>query len=137
MKKRLLLVLLVLVVFLTGCDTYAMFDRYPWDKADQWYCEEIDLTITFAYKEDGSLLGCGTLPWDWNGQTYYNMGVGFGPGHFVFDTPDETRVSTNGTVMAKVHLSGLWKYQGKNLILTITEDELFDGKYTELVFVPQ
>ena len=137
MKRKLFLVLLVLVIFLTGCDTYAMFDRYPWDRAEQWYCEEIDLTITYTYREDGSLLGSGTLPWVWNGQTYYNMNISFGPGYFAFDTPDETHVSTDGTIKAKVHLSGSWEYQGKKLILTISEDNLFGGEFAELVFIPQ
>lgn len=48
MKKIcfILMVLILLLVF-AGCDPYATFDYYPFDRADKWYCAEIDCEIVF------------------------------------------------------------------------------------------
>ena len=34
-------------------------------------------------------------------------------------------------------LRGRWEYKGRNMIVKISEDNIFGGAYKELVFVPQ
>ena len=46
MKKVISLVLLVFL--LGGCSTV-----YPWEKAHIWYCDELDLTLTFTKDSSG------------------------------------------------------------------------------------
>ena len=127
MKRKLLLVLLVLVIFLTGCDTYAMFDQYPWDKADCWYCEEIDYTIKYSFSSTGQLQPH-TEYWIWDGQTY-NVTAACQASTIDF------LVTESG--MGRTLFSGTWKYEGKNIVVSIVTDNIFGGEITELVFVPQ
>ena len=126
-KLKFLPLLLVLVIFLAGCDTYAMFDRYPWDKADCWYCEEIDYTIKYSFSSDGQLQPH-MERWTWDDQTYY-----------VTAACQSSTIDfiLNGSDGGHTLFSGTWKYEGDNMVVTLMKDNILGWKYTELVFVPQ
>jgi hypothetical protein len=36
----------------------------------------------------------------------------------------------------QILLSGKWKYKGKNVVIEITEDNIFDNTFEELIFKP-
>jgi hypothetical protein len=40
-------------------------------------------------------------------------------------------------VLNEVLLHGTWKYKGENMVVKIKTDNIFDGEYKELIFVPQ
>lgn len=126
-KRRYLLLFLVVVIFLTGCDST---ERYPWHKAKQWYCEDINFLITCTFDEKGNLLDAYNSHWIWNDESY-NVHIGFRYDYFDFMKSDpDTRT-------CRTLFAGTFQYQGENMILTITEDNLFYGEFDELVFVPQ
>lgn len=129
MAKRALFIAIITLLILTfvGCDTES--GNYPNDKAIQWYCEEIDMTVRFQTKEDkGTYNGS---PWEWNGETY-NVHVGFLASTAYF-----------GADLGKGGLEDLWsstwEYDGDNFVVTIKVDEndIFGGTISKLVFVPQ
>ena len=126
-KLKFLPLVLVLVIFLAGCDTYAMFDRYPWDKADCWYCEEIDYTIKYSFSSNGQLQPH-MERWNWDGQTYYVTAA-------CQASTIDFIVTESG--IGRTLFSGTWKYEGDNMVVTLMKDNILGWKYTELVFVPQ
>jgi len=126
-KRRFFLLFIVMVILLTGCDST---ERYPWHKAKQWYCKDIDFMLTCALDEKGDLLDAYNPHWIWNDEAYY-VHIGFRDNYFDFmSVESDTRI-------CRTLFAGTFQYQGENMILTITEDKLFDGAFDELVFVPQ
>ena len=124
------LCLLAVLIGLVGCDTYAMVEYYPWFRADAWYCEEIDMVMTFKLDQDGDLMENPESQLLVNGESM-NVGVGFMASNIsFFSEPDENNVS-------KVLMDGTWEYKGGNVVVTILKDELFSGQYSQLVYVPQ
>ena len=130
MKKFILAaMLLVLSICLCACDSYSALELYPYDKADRWYCEDIDFTINFLHDENGILLGDVPLKLVWNGQEY-TLYIGFHVSYY------SLRIS-DGEGGYEDRVSGNWEYREDNLVLRIKEDLIFDGAFEELVFVPQ
>ena len=131
MKKiRLLAILLILCTALAACDTYGMWKRYPWYKADQWYCEEIDFEIVFPRGENDRLLPGPITPLEWDGKTY-NVSIGFMAGTISFC------IDEDGDGVVTGILEGRWKYEGKNMVVYDFEGSIFGDAFTELIFVPQ
>lgn len=131
MKKMIsILLLAVMVLSLAGCDTYAMFNYYPEDRSTVWYCEEIDFEIKYVPNEYGNLIAqTSTISWD--DVSYSVVGI-FNFGYF------EIIVETGETLITEeqILLSGKWKYKGKNVVIEITEDNIFDNTFEELIFKP-
>lgn len=121
--KRLICVVL-LVCLLSGCST-----EYPWEKADSWYCAELDLTVTFNKQETGIIL-TETSPLIWNGNTYH-VQIGFTNIYFAIShDPD-------GEGVQERIVQGRWHYEKGNIVFTDFDNPEFLEPYTELVFVPQ
>ena len=129
--KKIISVILVLMIMIiaTGCDTYAAMEHYPWQKADKWYCEEIDYEIVFQRDKNGKLVGVSSVPLVWDGKTY-----------------DASPTYISGNIWLHVYegenwketlLEGNWEYRGKNMVVYDFEGSIFGDEYTELVFVPQ
>jgi hypothetical protein len=132
MKKLVSAVLVVvLLVCLAGCDTYAMFNYYFWNKSDCWYCEEIDFEMYFTYDQNGILIDQG-YELIWNEEVYV-VHVGTQSAWFFIDTDKN---GNNLIEMDEILLEGEWYYRDDNLVFEIRKDNLFDGAYKELVFVP-
>lgn len=107
---------------------YRMLERYPNNKADVWYCAEIDATIDFSTKA--------SLPntvFSWDGVVYHCRAV-FQAGLIVFSY-DANR---DGTIKVpdELLLDGRWKYKEKNMVIEITSSSLLGDTFTELTFVP-
>ena len=70
--------------------------------------------------------------WVWK-ETAYEVSVGFMASAADF----YQRVPSEGDENLAMLLRCRWHYEDENLVMTILEDNLFDGVFTELVFVPQ
>ena len=135
MKKRLVCsILAILMIFFAGCDPYSMVSHYPYEKADKWICEETDFTFAFTY-EDGRLNTEQSSVLRWNGEEY-NVYVLFQVGYFRVDINENGYVDESRFPDGKM-LTGTWEYRDNKLIMSITEDYLYEGKFQELSFVPQ
>lgn len=128
--RRMMALILVVVICFCGCDTYGMANYYPWDKAEEWYCEEIDMRISFTYDENGSLTGCPPSTLVWNNQVY-SIEVGLMSCNVGFDC------DVNGDGTLEFILDGTWSYRDGNWVISIISDEFFEGAFTELVFIPK
>lgn len=133
MKKNLItLFAVVLILTSTGCvDGNYLTGKYPYQKADYWYCEEIDFSFFYEHHEDGrlesgiySLNKDGEILTVWIAFTIDNW-------HIQLYREDGADVSLDDILM-----SGTWYYKNENLVLIIEKDNLFGGAYEELVFVP-
>lgn len=121
----LVLILALSVVLLTACDPTA--GHYPNQFGHGWVCDEPNIVLDTWETEDGT--------WHNGGEKIIMDGkeivvqVAYHV-HSVFINPE-------GPVYAKAELiKGTWKIQDGCFIIEITEDNIFDGKYTKLVFRP-
>lgn len=119
-----------ILLCLTGCDTYEMTGYYPENRSAVWYCEELDFEIKYIPNEYGNLIAqASTITW--NGVLYNVVGV-FNFGYFEI-------ISVNDELIAKetsVLLSGAWDYENENVVVEITEDNVFGNAFEVLVFKP-
>ena len=120
--KRVALLIMVLSVLLGGCDTHAIFDMYPSDRADSWYCATLDFTLNV--NQTASVL-------NWEGKTL-NVSMAVQSSYYVMVYEQGKDTVTQDSTL----FSGTYSYSGENLILKIEEDNLFNGTYEELCFVP-
>lgn len=104
-------------------------NRYPWYRAERWYCEEIDMTIQFQYNEEGNYIGGEYSQLVVDGKTY-EVGIGFQSSAIGF------HIDEDGDDIWEGILDGTWGYQQENMVIRIGTESIFDGKYSELVFVP-
>lgn len=120
MKKTVLFfVIMALLLNVCGC----MYSRYPNDRADQWYCQELDFTLNV----DGR-----TSELIWNGEIY-TVGFASQAGYYLVVLENGQDILGEEDVL----FEGRWSFSGKKLVLKISEDNLFDGAYKKLVFVPK
>ena len=119
------LILAMIIVLLTACDPTA--GHYPWQLGHGWVCDDPDIVLDTWRAEDGT--------WHYGGEKIIMDGkeivvqVAYHV-HSVFIYPE-------GPVYAKAELiKGTWKIQDGCFIIEITQDNIFDGKYTKLVFRP-
>ena len=123
--SQLVLILFFVALLLTACDPVA--GHYPCQLGHGWVCDDPDIVLDTWRAEDGT--------WHYGGEKIIMDGkeivvqVAY-PVHSVFIYPE-------GPVYAKAELiKGTWKIQDGCFIIEITQDNIFDGKYTKLVFRP-
>ena len=114
-----------------GCDTYEVIKKYPRYVSDCWYCSEINFTFCYEYYEDGRMKSLSSYPLNHNGETL-NVTIDFISDYWYLQLDNFDDLIT----MDEQLLNGSWRYNKGNLVLRIIEDNLFDGKYQELVFIP-
>lgn len=116
-----LLIVLCCIQF-TGCDPYA--DRYPYLTGSKWISSDPEITLEYAQNDSGRIDSNEVV--EWNGKTI-SISIGFrGSQYWVLPAESHT--------FADKLFSGAWKYSKGDLVLTIEEDNFFDGAYTELRF---
>ena len=108
------------VFFFTGGSDYTI---YPREKASLWVCEDPYFTIDYK----GEKSECYFM-WE---DKKYEVFVGIKSDTFTAYLPSDD------DVLNEVLLHGTWKYKGENMVVKIKTDNIFDGAYKELVFVPQ
>lgn len=115
--------LFVLPIFiLMGCTAHR---TYPREKASLWICEEPHFVINYAGYVSETYL-------EWEGEKYV-VALGLHASSFdVFLRSDDNILHEENIL-----LRGRWEYKGRNMIVKISEDNIFGGAYKELVFVPQ
>ena len=103
---------------------------FPWHLSEKWYCEEIDMTLEYVMHEDGYLLDCpnSILIVD---DRMYEVFVGYYGTNLVSFLSD-----LDGDGIEEMLLHGVWNYNFGKLVIRIREDNIFDGQYRTLVFVP-
>ena len=122
---QLVLILFFVALLLTACDPVA--GHYPCQLGHGWVSDDPNIVMDTWRAEDGI--------WHYGGEKIIMDGkeivvqVAYHV-HSVFIYPE-------GPVYAKAELiKGTWKIQDGCFIIEITQDNIFDGKYTELVFRP-
>lgn len=134
LMKKLLLFLLIITILLscTACDNYAIWGLYPDQKADRWYCEELNFEFYFPPKTGGTYVQP-ILDLVWEGKTY-PVTISFQANSFDIYLADD---DGDGVLeLEDLMLEGSYRYRGKQLIFKIITDNLFGGEIKELVFVP-
>ena len=119
----LIITLILTIILLTACDPVA--GHYPCQLGHGWVCDDPDIVLDTWRAEDGT--------WHYGGEKIIMDGkeivvqVAYHV-HSVFIYPE-------GPVYAKAELiKGTWKIKDGCLIIEVTQDNIFDGKYTKLVF---
>ena len=121
----LVLILALAVVLLTACDPTA--GHYPWQLGHGWVCDDPDIVLDTWQAEDRTMhYGGEKIILDGN---TVEIVVGY-RGHVAYF------YSAKYLPTADLLICGKWKIVNGCLIVEITEDNIFDGKYTELVFRP-
>ena len=121
----LVLILALSVVLLTACDPTA--GHYPWQLGHGWVCDDPDIVLDTWQAEDRTMhYGGEKIILDGN---TVEIVVGY-RGHVAYF------YSAKYLPTADLLICGKWKIVNGSLIVEITEDNIFDGKYTKLVFRP-
>ena len=121
----LVLILALSVVLLTACDPVA--GHYPCQLGHGWVCDEPNIVLDNWETEDGT--------WHYGGDRIIlddnevELLVGY-RGYYAFFSSPKCLYAEDDPI------HGTWKIQDGYLIIEITQDNIFDGKYTELVFHP-
>lgn len=116
------LAVVIVLCLMGGSD----FREYPQEKATHWVCEEPHFEIHFAGEASEYFLEC-------RGEKI-RVFVGIRADYFdVFlqRNPEDPLEQEN------ILLRGTWKYVKGKMVVRIDEDNIFNGAYSELVFVPQ
>ena len=117
-----LVISLCALSLLCGCDPY--YDQYPFLEEAEWICDEPHFTFTYTYDSNGACNGTELLTWQ---GTTMEVDVLFQSTWYVVipegPTSNDDRI-----------LTGVWRYQNGNLVLSIEEDFIFNNQYSELVF---
>ena len=122
---QLVLILFFVVLLLTACDPVA--GHYPCQLGHGWVSDDPNIVMDTWRAEDGT--------WHYGGEKIIMDGKEISievsyQVHSVF-------ISPKGAVRADDDLiKGTWKIKDGYLIIEVTQDNIFDGKYTELVFRP-
>lgn len=128
---RIALIILVLIPVLLILRVYFLlggsdFREYPQEKAAHWVCEEPHFEIHFAGEVTESFL-------EWRGE---KIRVFVGMRADYFDVFLQTK-PVDPLEQENILLRGTWKYVKGKMVVRIDEDNIFNGAYSELVFVPQ
>ena len=105
------------------CWAEATIEHIPTKKANHWVCEAPRFEIDFNDQASGTHI-------EQNNETYY---VALHADYFDVFLQSEDDVLREENILLGCYL----KYENDSMIVTIAEDHLFDGAYTELVFTPQ
>lgn len=104
----------------------ADFTKYPSDKASVWICNNPYVKIDYSKGVETSY-----LEWD---EERIPISIGMQSSVFdVFRSIPGQEVLKEEDILFR----GYWHYEGNNMVVKIYDDRIFDGAYTELVFVPQ
>ena len=121
----LVLILALAVVLLTACDPVA--GHYPCQLGHGWVCDDPDIVLDTWRAEDGT--------WHYGGDRIIlddnevELQVGY-RGHYAFFSSPKCLYAEDDPI------HGTWKIQDGCLVIEVTQDNIFDGKYTKLVFRP-
>ena len=130
MKQQNVLCLILCILFCCcACDTYSVTKQYPWYIAEEWYCEEIDMTMSFSTRENGRLSGDVVSYLSWKGQKI-KVFVGFQASNIGFLVEDSQNVAL------RTVLDGTWSYVGNKMVITNFGESLFEGEVDSLTFIP-
>lgn len=128
--KRIIASIMLLLLILSGCDRFELLRLYPWYKAEMWYCEEIGMYIEFSVDVDGDISEA-PVGYIEEEDMRHPLLIGFRGNDLWFGSePDEHNVSWP-------LLTGNWEYEKESLIITVQDDQLFGGRYSKLIFIPQ
>ena len=122
---QLVLILFFVALLLTACDPVA--GHYPCQLGHGWVSDDPNIVMDTWRAED--------CTWHYGGEKIITDGKEISievsyQVHSVF-------ISPKGAVRADDDLiRGTWKIKDGYLIIEITQDNIFDGKYTKLVFRP-
>ena len=122
---QLVLILFFVALLLTACAPVA--GHYPCQLGHGWVCDDPDIVLDTWRAEDGT--------WHYGGEKIIMDGkeISIEVSYQV----DSVFISPKGAVRADDDLiRGTWKIKDGYLIIEVTQDNIFDGKYTELVFHP-
>lgn len=124
-------IICMLVLCLSGCnyDPYSMFRQYPCDRAEKWYCKEIDMVMEFVMDEQGNQIDDPTSTLTLDGE-HYEVVIGFQTSSVAF------AIDEDGDDIWTPILCGTWQYCGKNLHIQVNHNSVFYQYYPELVFAP-
>ena len=102
------------------------FTKYPGEKSSIWICD--DPYIHIRYSPLGMIAHL-----EWDGE---DIPIFIGMKSSAYDV---YRIEPGDQVLhyENILFRGYWHYKGKNMVLKIYEDNIFNGAYTELVFSPQ
>lgn len=115
----------VLSIFsLMGCTAHK---TYPREKASLWVCEDPHFEMSYVSGSQVSYI-------EWEGKKYeVHVLLGMTANTFtVYPQSDDGVLRTENIL-----LHGIWKYKEENMVVKIEEDNIFDGAYKKLIFVPQ
>lgn len=110
------------VLFLLGGADYT---TYPEEKAKLWICENPHFEMSYSGIPSETYL-------EWEGEII-PVFIGLRSSNIDVYRQSEDSVTRDEDILFR----GQWRYDGKNMVVEIQDDRIFDGAYTELVFVPQ
>ena len=117
-----LLPVLVPIFLIGGSD----FTTYPAEKATVWVCEDPHFQISFTQIPSENYI-------EWEGETILvEVGLHSSAINIWRKIPGEDILKQENIL-----IQGYWKYVGDTMVLEVGTDNIFDGAYTELVFIPQ
>ena len=122
---QLVLILFFVALLLTACDPVA--GHYPCQLGHGWVSDDPNIVMDTWRAEDGT--------WHYGGEKIIMDGkeISIEVSYQV----DSVFISPKGAVRADDDLiRGTWKIKDGYLIIEVTQDNIFDGKYTKLVFHP-
>jgi len=111
----------LLILSMIGGSDYR---TYPHQKATVWTCEDPYFVIQFEGVKPSYI--------EWEGEKY-EVYVRMHVHYFSVYRASENFVISDEYLL----FHGRWRYKKGNMVVKITEDNIFDGAYKELVFVPQ
>ena len=112
-----------MTVFLMGGPDYT---TYPSEKASLWVCEDPYFQISYSSTTPECYL-------EWNGEVI-PVEVGLRSNTFsIWENIPGDNVPIDEIMLIR----GNWKYVGNTMVFEIETDNIFDGSYTKLVFIPQ
>ena len=117
-----LLMVLLIALLLVGCTPE--YIRFPQETTSLWVCSDPYITLQYTWDENGNYHAEEMIYW--NGESI-DISFSNSPGNYFVSRKDDTHYDQR-------LFRGTWECEDDTLILTITEDFLFDGAYKELVF---
>ena len=119
--------LLLYAVLFSGCDPRS--GKYPFQKCEQWYSEEPQISLNYSKREDGTWKMYETLLYD--GEVKEIELAMHSYDFWVYPAPSGHVINHDDLLF-----SGSWKYRNGNLVLIVEEDFIFDGKYSKIILKP-
>ena len=117
-----ILLSLYILSLLGGTD----YTTYPYEKFSAWICNEPYIVLHFdKIALDGYI--------EWDGE---KIPIVVGMQSSVFDVYRAAPMQ-DALREEDILFRGYWHYKGKNMVVEIGEDNIFNGAYAKLVFTPQ